>query len=257
MKKLILSFPIIMLCLGGPTLVQSAQPMPCSFDDIESGAQTIHPAFALCDTHAFNAMFTNGNPTAEDEKRHMDEIIRLKTEVITLQMKRHYDTLDTLLRRFEVQLQRAMQTNYTDASAGPRVDRNSGSLTDRRGNIFFAGAQDCSSIFQEAQRLECIQNNARLVRSAPVGEARRQLEHDLRTLNLIDSQGTLTTTNDAQGMPTPSPVQHCANIRNANQQAVINCANQLGIHANSLTNRQQNRSGGMDMQQMMRMMGGG
>ena len=65
----------------------------CESDDNDA----IVAELALCSTHAYNIGLTE-NPTGAD-KELMRDVIAMKTTLITQQMYRQYEQMDSMLRR--------------------------------------------------------------------------------------------------------------------------------------------------------------
>lgn len=85
----------------------------CDIDD----NMYINPLIAMCSTHVYN-IGLDKNPTATDtaDRQNMKDIIALKTTIMTQQMKKQYDYLETTIKRFKTQLEKAILTNKMEAS---------------------------------------------------------------------------------------------------------------------------------------------
>ena len=81
----------------------------CENDDNDA----IVAELALCSTHAYNIGATE-NPTGAD-KELMRDVIAMKTTLITQQMYRQYEQMESMLRRLKTQLEKAVLTTGLEA----------------------------------------------------------------------------------------------------------------------------------------------
>lgn len=78
----------------------------------------IAPELALCSVHAYNIGQAQ-NPSGAD-KQLMKDVVALKTTVIAQQMNKQYEYMDSMIRRFKTQLEKAiLTTKLQSAGAAP------------------------------------------------------------------------------------------------------------------------------------------
>ncbi|MBO4626277.1 MAG: hypothetical protein J5679_03345 [Alphaproteobacteria bacterium] len=203
-----------------------------SAKDCETG-EDINPILALCSTHAYNIGMSQ-NPEKDNEKQDMREVIALKSTVIAQQMFKQYEYLESMIKRFRTQLEKAVLTTKLKVAGADTDDGSSKSgfkITDS--NIKLAGAQNCKQTsYQNAH--SCLTSNVQLVMNAVnggnnIGEAKSQLAVDIEAAKIwkiIES----------------TPTQ-CANLKN-DRKVILTCAEELNAEISinqSLQNRQQNQ----------------
>ncbi|MCL2758262.1 MAG: hypothetical protein FWE64_02980 [Alphaproteobacteria bacterium] len=207
-------------------------------EGLNAGTSTIHPVLALCSVHAWNvgkienpgmgdSTPGTSRPDTTAEREQMNEVIKLKSTVITQQMHRQYEMLNALVRQFETQLRRAALAN-NDASREDRGNLPAG----RTPGVVLAGARNCATEWEPVARAECIIANTRLALNAPPADARRQLEIEYRLLN----PGTGT-----------GPMSDRCGAMSQSSATIQACANQIGSLATQQRDearRTQNRGGG-------------
>ena len=101
---------------------------------------------ALCSTHAYNIGDIK-NPTGAD-KELMNDVVAMKTTVITQQMYRQYEQMESMLRRLNTQLEKAvlnMKLKKAGASSDDDGGSSSSSWRSDNKNIHISGARDCST----------------------------------------------------------------------------------------------------------------
>lgn len=190
-KNVFLSFLLVALVLG-TDVARAAN--GCEDDDNDMIAAEL----ALCSTHAYNIGETQ-NPDG-DERELMNDVIAMKTTLITQQMFSQYTQMQSMLRRLRTQLQKAVTTTSLQA-AGAKAktvdesEESSGFKSTNR-NIHMEDARDCNQELTDIKVLECLQENMKLIYdasgngSSPSPEARKQLASDysvLKNLNIKDS----------------------------------------------------------------------
>ena len=190
-KNVFLSFLLVALVLG-TDVARAAN--GCEDDDNDMIAAEL----ALCSTHAYNIGETQ-NPDG-DERELMNDVIAMKTTLITQQMFSQYTQMQSMLRRLRTQLQKAVTTTSLQA-AGAKAktvdesEESSGFKSTNR-NIHMEDAKDCNQELTDIKVLECLQENMKLIYdasgngSSPSPEARKQLASDysvLKNLNIKDS----------------------------------------------------------------------
>ncbi|MBR1380452.1 MAG: hypothetical protein IJ560_02590 [Alphaproteobacteria bacterium] len=156
----------------------------CSDEDNEY----INPELGLCSVHAYNVgRDKNGGA---DERAIVQNVIALKSTIITQQMKQQYDYMDAMLKRFRIQLEKAvLQAKATANGATPSgssVTASGDRFVSSDRNIFIAGVQNCNNELTQIKVYECLNNNINtLYNSSNNGanvtpELRKQLAQDYR-----------------------------------------------------------------------------
>ncbi len=162
MKKLknifIRFFILTAVIMAGPVL---AAENGC--DDVENDA--IVAELALCSTHAYNIGETK-NPTGAD-KELMRDVIAMKTTLITQQMYKQYEQMESMLRRLKTQLEKAVLTTSLEAkgassSSGGSSSGSSSFKSDDR-NIHMAGVKNCLNYYQDSEILKCYEDNLNMI----------------------------------------------------------------------------------------------
>ena len=131
----------------------------CENDDNDA----IVAELALCSTHAYNIGETE-NPTGAD-KELMRDVIAMKTTLITQQMYRQYEQMESMLRRLKTQLEKAVLTTGLEAKgASPSGSSSSSSSfkSDDR-NIHMAGVKNCMNYYQDSEMLKCYEDNLNMI----------------------------------------------------------------------------------------------
>ena len=161
---------------------------------------------ALCSVHAYN-IGNIQNPTGAD-RQLMKDVIALKTTVITQQMEKQYEYLDSMIRRMKTQLEKAVLLTKLQA-AGAAGDGNassgksyggsysgggynggtSGTNNSRITGVYLDGAQNCGRLLDMQEMLNCLNSNYSVISNAtndgqkPTSEARQQLHYDINSLH--------------------------------------------------------------------------
>lgn len=115
---------------------------------------------ALCSTHAYN-IGAQTNPTGADRDL-MRDVIAMKTTLITQQMYKQYQEMESLLRRLKTQLEKAVLTTGLQAKGadvGGSSSSGGASFKSDDRNIFMAGVKNCLNYYQDADMLKCYEDN--------------------------------------------------------------------------------------------------
>jgi hypothetical protein len=134
--------------------------MPCFADNgcENDDNDMISAEFALCSTHAYNIGEIE-NPESGDREL-MRDVIAMKTEIVTQQMYRHYQQMESMLKRFKTQLKKAvLSADLQAAGAKKDDDDDNDTYVSKDMNIFIAGIQDCNSMMDSLKRAECFNTN--------------------------------------------------------------------------------------------------
>lgn len=132
----------------------------CENDDNDA----IVAELALCSTHAYNIGKTE-NPTGA-ERELMRDVIAMKTTLITQQMYRQYEQMESMLRRLKTQLEKAVLTTGLEAkgasSSGSSLSGGASFKSDDR-NIHMAGVKNCLNYYQDSEILKCYEDNLNMI----------------------------------------------------------------------------------------------
>ncbi len=148
---------------------------------------------ALCSTHAYNIGDTT-NPDGSDREL-MQDVIAMKTTLITQQLYQQYAQMESMLRRLKTQLEKAVLTTGMQAAGAKATTEDSSSASggsasysSTNRNIKVEGARDCNQEMTNAKVLECLQSNLSIIYeisgngSNASPEARKQLANDFNVL---------------------------------------------------------------------------
>ena len=147
----------------------------------------ISAEFALCSTHVYN-IGNIKNPDAT-ERDLMNDVVAMKAELVTQQMYRHYEQMESMLRRFKTQLEKAVLTSNLQAAGASKNSDDSGSSfkqTDR--NVYLAGVSNCLTEMDSIKQIECLNSNYTTIYNLSQNgakvttELRKQLANDFKTL---------------------------------------------------------------------------
>ncbi len=120
----------------------------------------INGDFALCSVHAYNIWETENNP---DNRDLMREVVAMKTTLITQQMYKQYEQIDSMVRRLKTQLEKATLKNDFKYAGASSDDDSSSSGGDRTSLI--TGADNCAYKADIKGALDCYEKNLTLLRS--------------------------------------------------------------------------------------------
>ena len=162
----------------------------------------ITPELALCSTHAYNVGVIE-NPSDSGDRAFMQEIIAMKTTLITQQMFRQYEQMESMLNRLKTQLEKAVLTNDLKVASGNTDDDGDGSSGGGTpvSGTFVVGAQDCRNKYQMDEALKCYEQNLATVQQQSANgenitsELKKQLWGDwtqLRTLSVASGSTDCT-----------------------------------------------------------------
>ena len=182
-------------------------------------ADYISPTLALCSTHVYNVGGVE-NPKTDAEKQSMQNVIALKTTVMTQQMYKQYEYLESMIKRFKTQLEKAVLTTKLAASGagadGVNNSSYSGMSTDGssfRSNDRYVTLENARNCYDETVKLsayECLQSNVSAVLSAlndnKTSEAKRQLSTDIE----VAKQWGVTNINNCNSLNSPTGLRNCA-----------------------------------------------
>ena len=189
MLKKILGGVLVALVCVVPAVADNG----CENDDNDA----IVAELALCSTHVYNIGKTENQTGADKELMH--DVIAMKTTLITQQMYKQYEQMESMLRRLKTQLEKAVLTTGLKAKgasdSGGTSDSDSFKSNDR--NIHMYGAKNCNEEFLPADVLKCLNENMNRIANATGNasevnlEVAKQLANDF---NLLRQTGPELTT---------------------------------------------------------------
>ena len=159
--------------------------MDCENDDNDR----INPLIAMCSTHVYNIGEAQ-NQSDESRKQQMRQVVALKTTFMTQQMYKQYEYMETMIRRFKTQLEKAVLTTKLMAASGSSSSSSStgGSVSsgsvarNRASNIAVDGARDCNMESSTLEVFQCVLDNISVALNAldegKNSAAKQQLEKD-------------------------------------------------------------------------------
>ncbi|MCL2338735.1 MAG: hypothetical protein FWC51_02150 [Proteobacteria bacterium] len=255
MKKILIAFLSILILPMAARAAVDVTPDIKGNIFIKSDGSTVQPYAALCSVHAYNIGQTV-NPSGE-LKATMDDVVKLKTTLLTLEMKRQYDMLDSTIKRLETQLQKAMLVAKLEAAgATPSTGGASGGggaygsgATSPDGGRGIAGIQDCQTGYANPSDVySCVSRNIQTIRtvagsaSPAYGQIRYSLCQQLQALNMmygiLNQQASLTVTiDDGKGQPILFAVYAVPGDKTTNpQKPNINACNNMPISPQIVNN---------------------
>ncbi|MDL2295559.1 hypothetical protein LJC18_01980 [Lachnospiraceae bacterium OttesenSCG-928-E19] len=145
----------------------------------------INPIITLCSPHAYNIGATQ-NPETQAELAAMNDVVALKSTIVTQQMKKQYDYLEVTIRRFKTQLEKAILVAEMEASGAASESGTSGGTAAKSNdkNVILAGTENCNNKNTTAEVFTCLRSNYNLIYNMTNGgqtlstEARKQLAND-------------------------------------------------------------------------------
>ncbi len=182
-KNILVGFSVLALLVMPVVAAENG----CDNDDNDM----IVAELALCSTHAYNIGNTK-NPSGAD-KGLMRDVIAMKTTVITQQMYKQYEQMESMLRRLKTQLEKAILTTSLEAkgassgsSGGSSSSSSGGSERFESGNpnIHMAGVYDCNREISTLKVFECLNGNLTTIYNSSnnganlTTELRKQLAKD-------------------------------------------------------------------------------
>ena len=156
--------------------------------DENSNNDYINPELALCSTHVYNIGGIT-NPDDEARRQIMRDVVALKTTIMTQQMYRQYEYLESMIKRFKTQLEKAVLTTKLQAAGASDGSNNSSSssggfsIKNNNSYVVVDDAKDCNMESGTVSVLQCVLDNITVslnaIEEGKVTEARRQLQKDI------------------------------------------------------------------------------
>lgn len=184
MRSKKVSFFRFLTCVAIVALVSMPAVAAVACDDEDA---LVNPTLALCSTHVYNVGGLK-NPSDGGDREMMRDVVALKTTVMTQQMYKQYEYLESMIRRFKTQLEKAVLATRLQTSGASDGSSSSGSgsssfkSNDR--NIFIAGVENCNNKLLPTDVLTCLSTNLNTISnmsgngSEVTREVRKQLAND-------------------------------------------------------------------------------
>lgn len=179
-----ISVVAVLLCMMGPA-VAAFDNSGCDNDENEF----IVPELALCSTHVYN-IGSMTNPTNDAQRQLMNDVVALKTTVITQQMYAQYEMLSNTVKRLKTQLQKEVLLAKLKVASGDTSGDNSYSYSSGTNdkNMYIAGVDNCDNKATTIEVFQCLRSNYNMIYNASNGgkniilELRKQLAADYRIM---------------------------------------------------------------------------
>ena len=232
-KNILVGFSVLALL----TVPVVAAENGCDNDDNDM----IVAELALCSTHAYN-IGKPKNPSGAD-KGLMRDVIAMKTTVITQQMYKQYEQMESMLRRLKTQLEKAILTTSLEAkgassgSSGGSSSSSGGSYKSDDKYRVLAATENCMQKGSLDSAVSCIQSNVRIVMNAVesgnVTDARKQLEKDLDVAKMWGIIAGTGGDYSQKGDPS-SKLENCNGMTKTTdadrkKATVLACSNELNV----------------------------
>ena len=152
----------------------------CEEDNIEY----INPELTLCSVHAYN-MNQDSNPSSSTDKETMKEIIGLKSTVITQQMYKQYMTVENMIKRLKIQIEKAALKAELKVAKGTDDDDDGGK--DANAANEFKNCRVASG--GDDGLLDCLRYNyakleSYVSKNSTKTKVKKQIAQDVKTLDL-------------------------------------------------------------------------
>lgn len=200
----------------------------------------VSPDLTLCSVHAYNiGAESNGDLKDSTTRSEMNDIIAKKATVITQQMYKQYDTLEKMVKKLKVQLEKAVLTSTLQV-AGAKSERDSGSSSSsnsRLTGVSLDGASNCNDSFSIDDTLQCLQDNYRKIQTASANGTKlskditEQLKADSKVTqstqaSLISCTAKMKVATDCNYITQVSGFQKCLNAQATDIRTLLNCREQ-------------------------------
>lgn len=189
------------------------------------------PYAAMCSVHAYNIGDTVNYGGSRQEE--MDRVVALKANLVTREMKKQYDYLDATVKRFQIQLQKAILISQAEASGAPSGSPGGGTSSSVSSGI--SGTSDCSGKSRSLM-VECLRENYRIMLNAAnarnINTAfRNQIISDVRTINGITFDSSERTMGTCRDFAT----NQCAGTKISTQNGALDCLSCLSRAINAIS----------------------
>jgi hypothetical protein len=217
-----------MFAYAMPTFAASSNGCDAVDSDGENKNDFINRRLALCSVHAYNIGATQ-NPDNYADRQTMNEVVALKTTIITQQMKKQYDYLETTIKRFKTQLEKAILTAKLEAAGAGTGDADKG----KSGNVKLG--ESCMGK-NRTDTVYCLRQNYAKMQAAV---AAREFGNDLRQQIIADASAIYYMDNklmvELNDKGEPTSTRYCSTSQDVNSQTKItDCMGRLNGAINKL-----------------------
>lgn len=190
-------------------LTMLVMPAHVRADDLSAcdGYEYFSPAFALCSVHAYN-IGDKTNPTSAARTAEMNDVIALKSTVIAQQLKEQYDILNTMIKRFKTQLEKAVLTSKIEVLTGNSSSSTGGGYSSSNNNGL-SNAENCYDVMDRANVYDCLARNLAKIAAAADNDtpnARKQLDNDW---NIMKAYEVDTTGDECKNRNNKNDIKKC------------------------------------------------
>lgn len=235
MRSKKVSFFRFLTCVAIVALVSMPAVAAVACDDEDA---LVNPTLALCSTHVYNVGGLK-NPSDGGDREMMRDVVALKTTVMTQQMYKQYEYLESMIRRFKTQLEKAVLATRLQTSGASDGSSSSGGSSSKSDDkyIILTGTQNCMKMGSIDSSLSCLQSNVRIAMDAisagNTRDAAKQLKKDLETAV------TMGVVNGATGSVDTTYEACNTTMSSSKRDTVSDCATRLNY---SLMNFVDNRT---------------
>ncbi len=211
-------FAVVLLCVVNGSFANAAVSNAAVSNGCENDDNSyINPMLALCNTHVYNIGGVENVDTAM-ERELMNEVVAIKTTVITQQMKKQYDFLDATVRRLKTQLEKSVLQAKLEANGAQTDSGNNKNIVAQFENCSSYGLEQAAYCFQRnINKYETYISEKKINKSVF-----SQMETDCNLLELKLSKNTQET-----------KCGICKDIKNT-QTTINNCMNILRSYVASI-----------------------
>lgn len=192
----------------------------------------INPDLALCSTHVYNIGKTE-NPTNSSERQLMQDVVALKTTLMTQQMYSQYEILATTVKRLRTQLQKEiLLAKLKTTSAAANGGSYNGAGNSGGGSSSAAPTalgQDCSGK-SRMDTVYCLRNNYSLMIAQAnsrsyTKELKQQIVRDRNAICYMESEAAL-----CKG----AEYEFCKDEKQLNKETIPTCLGAISGAINKL-----------------------
>lgn len=211
----------------------------------------INASLAMCSTHAYNIGATQ-NPTDANSRQAMNEVVALKTTVMTQQMYKQYEYLDAMVRRLKTQLEKAILTAKLEAAGAPtKSSATTGNTGSGQSGQALSSAYNCkveSGGFTGV--MNCLTRNVNAMSAAVstnVTQVRKQLDSDIKLFNSYSS--FLGANNKIDEIKTDDKGDQCKDLSKRSGRQLQECLDHFRIQISSALYKYEQQSRQTNRQQ--------
>ena len=215
----------------------------------DDGCPYVHPTYAICDTHKFNAGYDANQSLSDSEMTIVKQTVGLKVTVISQQMYKQYEYLSATIKRLQTQLEKSVLLANLEA-AGAKSDGStsllggsgsSSTTVDKSTPLIGRGAEDCSMAGDFDKFSNCEMSNLKAIKESAAmpsskTNACKQLQIDISNIDSYITMELSAPDWKKCGDYKDKDGKQCASGNN-DKDKIINCVNEA-IRALNSTSRQ-------------------